>query len=413
MPEIYFIDVTNRDAVQASRIGLAKFQKTMLNLYLAKLGIHQSEFAFPLTPHERNYITANLELKELGAMGSLILQGWCRAIVPDVEASLPTGVKDLNISISTSEQMITRKFQGRLDRKKVIQEMVAAAACAKQGGVRTLGVNAEDASRADFDYLTEFALAAKEAGADRLRYCDTLGYDTPMTIYQRVRDLAERIKIAIELHCHNDLGMAVANSIAGAMAAIDAGVDAYINTTVNGIGERAGNADLLSCILALKFAHGMDVYEIGDQINLRMAKKITQYVSYAFGLPIPINQPGVGANAFAHESGIHADATLKDRRNYELYDYEMLGLDEVDTPPAGRVITTGEYGGMAGLRHVFGKLDITLPGGEGNLRILQLVQYANAHTQKPLTDDELRFIAMYPEQARMLLTVTPLGTEIT
>ena len=413
MPKIYFIDVTNRDTVQASRISLAKLQKTMLNIYLGEMGIHQSEFAFPYTKHDQNYVRANLALKELGAMGSLILEGWCRAIVADVSGALPTGVRDLNLSISTSDQMITKKFKGKLDRERVIKEMVEAVTCAKKGGVRTLGVNAEDASRTDLGYLIEFAQAAKEAGADRVRYCDTLGYDTPMSIYQRIKTLAEQVKIAIEQHCHNDLGMAVANSVAGARGAIDGGVDAYINTSVNGLSERAGQADLLSCILAINFARDMDKYEIGDLINLTVVHKLAKYAAYAFGVPIPINQPGVGANAFAHEAGIHADGALKDRRNYELYDCELLGIcDLSDTTimeekPASRIITTGEYGGLAGFKHVYERIGITFTDDESAEHVLELVRYASAHTQIPLTDDELRLIAKYPEQVRQILTITP------
>lgn len=407
MPKIYFIDVTNRDTVQASRISLAKLQKTMLNIYLGEMGIHQSEFAFPYTKHEQNYVRANLELKELGAMGSLILEGWCRAIVSDVAGALPTGVRHLNLSISTSDQMILHKFRGKLNREKVINEMVEAVKYARNGGARTIGVNAEDASRTDLSYLTQFALAAKEAGADRVRYCDTLGYDTPVSIYRRVRSLAEQVKIPFELHCHNDLGMAVANSVAGAQGAIDGGVDAYINTSVNGLSERAGQADLLSCILAIKFARDMDKCEIADPINLKVAIKLARYAAYAFGVPIPINQPGVGANAFAHEAGIHADGTLKDRRNYELYDYELLGIEDIEQQPAGRIITTGEYGGLAGFRHVYEKLGITFADNETAEHILELVRYANAHTQLPLTDDELRLIAKYPEQVRKTLTISP------
>ncbi|MFQ5987284.1 MAG: homocitrate synthase, partial [Dehalococcoidia bacterium] len=383
MPKIYFIDVTNRDAVQASRIIMAKLQKTMVNLYLTEMGIHQSEFSFPYVKHERNYIQANLELQEMGALGSLVLEGWCRAIVADVAESLPTGVRDLNISISTSDQMILHKFRGKLSRERVIEEMVEAASYARKGGVRTLGANAEDASRTEMGYLIEFAQAAKEAGADRIRYCDTLGYDTPMSIYQRARTLAEKVRIPVELHCHNDLGMAVANSVAGAQGAIDGGVDAYINTSVNGVGERAGQADLLSCILALKLAREMESYEIGDPINLVVANKLAKYVSYAFGIPIPINQPGVGANIFAHEAGIHADGALKDRRNYELFDYEILGVEEEERVLTGRVITTGEFGGVAGFRHVYNTLGITFSSDEEAQRILELVQLANAHTQKP------------------------------
>lgn len=407
MPKIYFIDVTNRDAVQASRINLSKLQKTMVNFYLGKMRIHQSEFGFPYSKSEQNYVRANLELKEMGAMGNLILEGWCRAIVPDVSEAVSSGVKHLNVSISTSDQMILYKFRGKLNRETIIQEMVAAVTYAKENGVKTVGANAEDASRTDLGYLIEFAQAAKEAGADRFRYCDTLGYDTPLTIYQRVRSITEQAEIPVEMHCHNDLGMAVANSVSGAKGVIDGGYDAYINTSVNGLSERAGQADLLSCILALKYARGMNDYEIGDPINLQASARLANYVSYAFGVPIHINQPGVGANAFAHESGIHADGALKDRRNYELYDYELLGLDLEAEPPKGRIITTGEFGGLAGFEHVYGKLGIDFNTDEEAGRILDLVRYASAHNQLPLTDDELRFIATYPDQVREILITSP------
>jgi homocitrate synthase NifV len=407
MPKIYFIDVTNRDAVQASRISMAKLQRTMVNLYLSQLGVHQSEFAFPSLKHERNYVETNLELKELGAMGSLILEGWCRAIVADVAEALAAKMRDLNISISTSDQMIRYKFQGKLNREEIIKEMAQATAYAKREGVNTLGVNAEDASRTDMGYLMEFAQAAKDAGADRFRYCDTLGYDNPHSIYHRVKTLAEQVKIPIELHCHNDMGMAVANSIAGTQGTIDGGVDAYINASINGIGERAGQADLLSCILALKFARDMEGCEIGDALNLRVARRLAKYVSYAFGIPIPINQPGVGANIFAHEAGIHADGALKNRRNYELFDHEYLGDDESLCPEGGRIISTGEFGGLSGLKHVYERLNIFFPDDGQARRILELVQYASIHTQLPLTDDELRLIANYPEQVRKILTIVP------
>jgi len=407
MPNIHFIDVTNRDTVQASRINLSKLQKTMVNFYLGQMGIHQSEFAFPFVKNEQNYAKANLQLKQAGAFGNLILEGWCRATVSDVAEAVATGVKDVNVSMSTSDQMINNKFGGKLDRDAVIREMTAAVVSARQQGVRTIGVNAEDASRTDLGYLVAFAQAAKDAGADRLRYCDTLGFETPVTIYRRAKAVAEQVGTPLELHCHNDLGMAVANSVAGARGAIDAGVDAYINTSVNGLGERAGQADLLSCILALKFAREMDDYQIGDPLNLRLSAKLANYVSYAFGVPIPINQPGVGGNAFAHEAGIHADGALKDRRNYELYDFELLGLDLEAPPPRGRVITTGEFGGLAGFEHVYERLGITFGSKKEASHILELVRYATAHNQLNLTDDELRFIAKYPDQVRQILTITP------
>jgi len=408
-PKIYLLDVTNRDGVQTSRICLSKLQKTMINWYLDKMGIFQSEFGFPLTRHETNYLNANLELIKSGGLSNIRLSGWLRATKEDVKAAfkLVPHLKYLNLSISTSEQMIVHKFNGKLDHQSVIREMEEAVGEAVKSGADTIGVNAEDASRTDINYLIEFSLKAKKAGAGRIRYCDTLGCDTPFSIYERIKLLAEAVDLPIEVHCHNDLGLVVANSISGARAANDAGVDAYINTCVNGMGERAGNADLVSVILAIKFGQGMQGYNLDEKVDLKMAWKICKYASYAFGVPIPINQPGVGANAFAHESGIHADGALKDRRNYELYDYEELGRGEPEIIETGRKITAGEYSGIKGFRNVYEKLEVAFKDDTEATRILELVRYANVHNQKPLVDDELNFIARYPDIAHKIFTMTP------
>jgi homocitrate synthase NifV len=381
----------------------------MINLYLNKMGAFQSEFGFPVTHHETNYLNANLELVQRGVLSPIRLGGWLRATLEDVEAvfRLVPEIKHLNLSISTSDQMIIHKFKGKLDHQSVIKEMTAAVREARKSQAESIGVNAEDASRTRIEYLIEFSQAAKEAGADRIRYCDTLGCDTPFTIYERVKVLAEKVKIPIEVHCHNDLGLVVANSIAGAKAALDCGQNAYINTCVNGMGERAGNADLISVILAIRYGSGMQNYQLDERINLKAAWKICKYASYAFGVPIPINQPGVGANAFAHESGIHADGALKDRRNYELYDFEELGRGEPEIIETGRKITAGEYSGIKGFRNVYEKLEIEFRDEKEAVEILELVRYANVHNQKPLTDDELKFIAKYPDVARKIFTMSP------
>jgi len=408
-PKIYLIDVTNRDGVQTSRICLSKLEKTMINVHLNDMGVFQSEFGFPVTRHETNYLNANLELAKRGELSPIRLGGWIRATREDVRTAfkLTPQIKHLNLSISTSDQMIIHKFKGKLDHRSVIKEMSDAVKEARKLGAESIGVNAEDASRTRMDYLIEFALAAHEAEADRLRYCDTLGCDTPFTIYERIKLLVEAVEIPVEIHCHNDLGLVVANSIAGAKAAIDCGQDAYINTCVNGMGERAGNADLVSVILALRYASGIQGYSLDERINLKTAWKICKYASYAFGVPIPINQPGVGANAFAHESGIHADGALKDRRNYELYDYEELGRGEPEIIETGRKITAGEYSGIKGFRNVYEKLEVVFHDDAEATEILELVRYANVHNQKPLVDDELKFIAKYPDIAKKIFTMNP------
>src|ERR1700691_751712 len=367
MPTIHFLDVTNRDGVQTARTGLSKFGKVMLNFYLGRLGVAQSEIGFPFLFHEVPYVRACLALEEAGGFGDLRLSGWCRAVPADVEAAVAVraggaGLRHYNLSISTSDQMIAHKFRGKLDRAAIIDEMTASVAVARAAGASTVGVNAEDGSRTDDGFLLEFALAARDAGASRVRYCDTIGGDSPGRIRERFAKLASAVGIPVETHCHNDLGMAVANSVSGALGDLDAGQDAWVNTCVNGIGERAGNADLLSCILA--FQHGFGVAEvvtIGDPVGLSWARRFGLWTAYAFGQPLPPAWPGVGRNAFSHESGIHADGALKDRGNYELYDDSVLGPFPHDWyAREGRVVLTGEYGGKAGFRHVMDGLALAV-----------------------------------------------------
>ncbi len=410
MPKIYFIDTTNRDGVQTARLSLSKLEKTMINIYLNEMGVFQSEFGFPTTRHESSYLQANLELADMGVLHPIHLTGWIRAIVSDVETAFKfvPHIRHLNLSISTSAQMVRGKFQGRKSREDVLSMMVDAVEAAKTLGAESIGVNAEDASRTDMDFLIKFASVAKEHGAQRVRYCDTLGYDNPFTIYEATKTLAENVEIPIELHCHGDLGMAVANSIAGAKGAIDGGQDAYINTTINGIGERAGNANLVATILAVTKSKGFaEKYRLGNSINLKVAWKISKFASYAFGVPIPINQPGVGANAFAHSSGIHADGVLKDPHNYELYDFAELGRGEPEFVDTGREICSGEYSGISGFGHVMGKMEVAFDDSQKAEETLELVRYANVEAQKPLVEDELLFIAKYPQVAKKLLTLTP------
>jgi len=411
MSKIYFIDVTNRDGVQTANLGLSKLEKTMINMYLNEMGVFQSEFGFPTTKHESLYLQANLELAERGILQPIRLGGWIRAVVADVEKAfnLVPNIKHLNISISTSAQMLQGKFGGTKTRGDIIRMMVDAVEAARDYGAETIGVNAEDASRTDIDFLVKFGLAAREHGADRLRYCDTLGYDNAFTIYESAKTLAENIGVPIELHCHGDLGMAVANSLAGAKGAIDGGQDAYINTTLNGIGERAGNADLIATTLAItKSKRFSKNYKLGKRIDLKKAWKVSKFASYAFRVPIPINQPGVGANAFAHSSGIHADGVLKDPENYELYSFDELGRGEPDLVETGREICSGQYIGISGFSHIMGQMEVSFKDDKQAEEILELVRYANVEAQKPLVEDELLFIAKYPKIAKKLLTMRPL-----
>jgi citrate (Re)-synthase len=414
MGKIYLIDVTNRDGVQTAKLGLAKLEKTMINMYLNDMGIFQSEFGFPTTRHETNYLKANLELAQMGVLSPIRLEGWIRGVPEDVQTThrLVPEIEHLNLSVSTSDQMINGKYRGRRSREEITEEMVEALKLAKSIGIKTVGVNCEDASRTDLNSLIKFGTAAVKNGADRIRYCDTLGYDNPFSIYETVKALARELAISIELHCHGDLGMAVANSLAGAKGAIDGGQDAYINTTINGIGERAGNADLVAVILAItKSKEFAEKYPLANNPDLAKSFKLARFASYAFGVPIPINQPGVGTNAFAHASGIHADGMLKDADNYELYSFEEVGRGEPITFETGRQIITGEYSGISGLKHIMGRMSINFANSAEAETVLELVRFANVACQSPLVEDELIFIAKYPQIAKKLMTLIPLEDE--
>ena len=407
---IKFVDVTNRDGVQTSRLGLAKLQKTIINIMLNDMGINQSEFGFPTTEHEKNYLNGNLMLVDRGAINKTKLSGWMRALASDVQKSFENVPKlqYVNLSQSTSDQMINGKYQGKKSKDDILKQTLDAINMAIEYNAQIIGVNAEDASRSDLDYLIKYANECKRYGASRFRYCDTLGYDDPKTAYDRIYTLAKETGMEIEMHFHNDLGMAVACSVMGAKAAIDAGVNAWINTAINGMGERAGNADLVSCLLAILKSSGFEgKYKIDPQIDITKAWKLAKYTAYAFDIPIPINQVAVGSNAFAHESGIHADGALKDRRNYELYDYEELGRGEPEIIETGRMITVGEYAGIKGFRNVYENLELEFKDEDEARNIVELARYANVHTQKPLTDSELRFIYFYPNIAAKIMTVEP------
>ena len=205
MPKIYFVDVTNRDGVQTSRLGLAKLQKTIINLMLDDMGITQSEFGFPTTMHELNYLNANLELVQRKVITKTKLSGWMRAIAGDVEQSFKNCplLENCNLSQSTSEQMIYGKYLGKKSPQDIINMTCEAVECAVSKGAKIIGINAEDASRSDLDFLIKLAKEAKKCGAYRFRYCDTLGYEDPHTTYHRIYTIAKETKMPIEMHFHN------------------------------------------------------------------------------------------------------------------------------------------------------------------------------------------------------------------
>lgn len=363
---IRIVDTTLRDGEQTAGVVFANKEKIRIARFLDEIGVHQIEAGVPVMGgDEKKVIT---DIAKLGLKASIM--GWNRAVISDIEQSIDCGVDAVAISISTSDIHIQHKLQ--TTRERVLENMIQAAEFAKKAGLY-ISVNAEDASRTDMDFLIRFAAEAKKAGADRLRYCDTIGILDPFTTYDRVKTLIESTGLEIEMHTHNDFGMATANTLAGIKAgATHAGV------TVIGLGERAGNAALEEVVMALKHIGGIDL-----GFKTEMFRTAAEYVSLASGRELPAWKAIVGSNMFAHESGIHADGAIKNPLTYEVFTPEEVGLE--------RQIIIGKHSGTKALIFKFAEYGIHLTGEEANA-LLRKVRSTAVDLKRSLFDKELIYI---------------------
>ncbi len=360
------VDTTLRDGEQTAGVVFSNHEKVRIARLLNDLGVDQLEVGIPVMGGDE--AAAIKEIAGLGLKASIM--GWNRAVISDIESSLRCGVDAVAISISTSDIHIEHKL--RTTREAVLERMVKATEFAKKEGVY-ISVNAEDASRSDPDFLVQFALAAKQAGADRLRYCDTVGILEPFTTRDRIVDLIAKTGIDVEMHTHNDFGMATANALAGVK-----GGATHIGVTVNGLGERAGNAALEEVVMALKYLSDID-------LNFATTRfvEVSEYVARASGRMLPAWKPIVGSNMFAHESGIHADGALKNPLTYEVFKPEDVGLE--------RQIVIGKHSGRASVKAKFHEYGITLTEEEAE-DMLARVRALAVDMKRPLFDKELMYV---------------------
>jgi len=305
----YIDDTTLRDGEQTAGVVFANEEKINIAKMLARLGVHQIEVGIPAMGGDEK--KAIREIVDLELPTSIL--AWNRAVISDIQHSLDCGVNAVAVSISSSDIHIKHKLMR--DRQWVLDSVRRSVEFAKSHDLY-VSVNAEDASRADADFLLEFALAAKEAGADRLRYCDTVGILDPFETYQRVKVLVEETGLPIEMHTHNDFGMAVANAIAGLKAGAT-----YVNTTINGLGERAGNASLEELVMALRYCEGINL-----GLCTSLFREISEYVALASGRRLPAWKPVVGSNLFVYESEGRASGAARDPGTYEIFLPGEVGL---------------------------------------------------------------------------------------
>jgi homocitrate synthase NifV len=366
VPSIRIDDTTLRDGEQTAGVVFSNHEKMRIAKLLDEVGVHQIEVGIPAMGGDEKQTIK--EIVDLGLDSSIL--AWNRAVKADIEHSIDCGVDAVAISMSASDIHIEHKLQK--SRQWVLDQIKECVGFAKGEGLY-VSVNGEDASRADLEFLVRFGLAAKEEGADRLRFCDTLGILDPFDTFNVITFLKKNIGIDIEMHTHDDFGMATANALAG----IKAGAT-YVNTTVNGLGERAGNAALEEVVMALKYIGKLEV-----GLHTARFRELSEYVAAASARTIPAWKSIVGTNVFAHESGIHADGVIKNPLNYEAFAPEDVGLE--------RQIVVGKHSGSRAIYRKFQEFGLEL-SQEDCAAILAMVRKTAVELKRALFDKELMYI---------------------
>ncbi|WP_409200023.1 homocitrate synthase family protein [Methanobrevibacter sp. DSM 116169] len=327
--KITIYDTTLRDGEQTPGVCFKKEEKLEIAKKLDQFKIHQIEAGFPIvSEHERksikNIVNENLNAK-------IISLARCRK--EDIDAAIECGVDGVITFLGTSDIHLQHKMN--ISREEAIDVITSTIEYAKDHGL-FVAFSAEDATRTDLDFLKRIYKQAESYKVDRVHIADTVGAITPQGITYLIQELRKEVKTDIAMHCHNDFGMAVINSISGVIAGGNA-----ISTTVNGIGERAGNASLEETVMAFKILYGKDL-----GFKTKYIQELSEMVSKYSELKIPRNKPIVGKNVFRHESGIHVDAVIEEPLTYEPYMPEIVGQK--------RQLVLGKH---SGCRAVKAKLD--------------------------------------------------------
>ncbi|MBK8176343.1 MAG: homocitrate synthase [Rhodospirillales bacterium] len=358
---IFINDTTLRDGEQTAGVAFNLGEKIAIAAALDAAGVPELEVGMPaMGEEERDAIRAILDL---GLSARAI--GWCRARRSDVDAAVACGLETVNVSVPVSDRQIAGKL-GR-DRAWLLGQVIEITEYARYRGLR-VHIGGEDSSRADTDFLWRVLEAAERSGAVRFRYADTLGVLDPFAALDAFRDLRRRCRIELEIHAHDDLGLATATSL----AAVRGGAT-HVSTTVNGLGERAGNAPLEEIVVALQ-----QLYRRPTGINSKHLPRISALVAGASGRPIPPGKSIVGACAFTHEAGLHVHGLLRDQETYQ-------ALDPIDVGREHRVVL-GKHSGLAAVHHVYGEMGLALPPLQADAVLALIRHWAERRKAAPSAD---------------------------
>lgn len=365
MTEIFVTvnDTTLRDGEQTAGVAFSLAEKLAIAAALDAAGVPEMEIGIPaMGAAEREGIRA-----VIGLGLAADLSGWCRGREADVDAARETGLGRVNISFPVSDQHIVGKL-GR-DRAWILDAIDRVVGYAKDRGL-WVAVGGEDSSRADPSFLTEVIGRAGEAGAGRFRFADTLGVLDPLAAFDVFRSVRRQTTLAIEVHAHDDFGLATATSL----AAVQGGAT-HVSTTVNGLGERAGNAPLEEIAAALHH-----LYRRRTGIDRRRLPAISQLVAVASGRPVSAGKSIVGDAVFTHEAGIHVHGLLRDQRNYQPFDPVDIGREHR--------LVLGKHSGLAGVRHVCAALNLPLTATGAAAMLSRIRAFATDRKRAP-TDAEI------------------------
>jgi homocitrate synthase NifV len=361
-------DTTLRDGEQTAGVVFSNHEKIRIAKLLDEVGVHQIEAGIPTMGGDERAVIE--EIAHLGLKASVL--GWNPAQTAAIQTSIDCGVDAIAISLATSDIHIDTKL--KKSRPWVIDTIKECVAYAKDKDPDLyVSVNAEDASRTEIGFLIDYAKAAREEGADRLRFCDTIGVMEPFRMYKLIKHLREETGLEIEMHTHNDFGMAVANALAG----LHAGAS-WVNVTIGGLGERAGNAPLEEIVMSLKYVEDLDL-----GMDTKRFRELGEYVAGAAGRTIPVWKSIIGTNMFAHESGIHADGVIKNPKTYEVFSPDEVGLT--------RQIVVGKHSGSKSIELKFQEYGIPLTH-EQAVELLPRVRSLAVELKRSLYDKELLYV---------------------